>query len=305
MPSIINTNVSSVIAQYNLSLNQALQARSYERLTSGSKLNRAADDSVGVTIADKLGVQIRGYQRAIQNAQDGLSITDTAEGSLSVIVENLQRIRELSVQAANDTNGQPQRDSIGKEIRALSDEIERISQSSNFNGIQLLDGTTSNALLQIGLTSQTTDTLDISSAFTSARVDKGIVPAGIGLIDSTGGTTTFTSLNDFYNPATGTSNITSATLAQSFINDVDGAISKVTQQLGAIGAIASRLQGAIDNTQRAVENYSTSKSRITDTDVAEETANITRSQILQQASISLLGQINNFQASALQLYNKQ
>ncbi|MBY0450581.1 MAG: flagellin FliC [Cyanobacteria bacterium] len=305
MPSIINTNVSSVIAQYNLSLNQALQARSYERLTSGNKLNRAADDSVGVTIADKLGVQIRGYQRAIQNAQDGLSITDTAEGSLSVIVENLQRIRELSVQAANDTNGQPQRDSIGKEIRALSDEIERISQSSNFNGIQLLDGTTSNALLQIGLTSQTTDTLDISSAFTSARVDKGIVPAGIGLIDSTGGTTTFTSLNDFYNPGTGTSNITSATMAQNFINDVDGAISKVTQQLGAIGAIASRLQGAIDNTQRAVENYSTSKSRITDTDVAEETANITRSQILQQASISLLGQINNFQASALQLYSKQ
>ncbi len=302
MALVVNTNVTALIAHRQLTVNSSNVQRSMERLASGYRINRAADDAAGKTISENLIGQIRGNQQALRNAQDGVSILQITEGSLSVVLDNLQRMRELSVQAANDTNSQDQRDAIALEIRRRAEDIDRISQGAQFNGINLLDGSATGALLQVGANSNiATDTIDITAGLASSRIDGNAPINGIGVIDSGGGTT-FASLNDIFNLGTGTSPVlTTSASARGFLDDLDAAIGTVTDQLANIGSFQNQLESVIQNLQIAVENFQASNSRIKDLDIAAESSRLVQNQILQQASISVLAQANQIPQQTLQL----
>ena len=301
MTLVINTNVTSLIAQRRLSQNAENVQQSLTRLASGFRINRAADDAAGLTISENLIGQIRGSRKALQNSQDGISILQIAEGSLSVINRNLQRMRELTVQAANGTNSQQGRDAIALELRSLAENIDQISKATNFNGINLLDGSATNALLQIGPGSNlVTNTLDITTALTNAGIDSNTVPAGIGVID--GSAALFATLDDIYDFGLGTSpDLTSGDNARSMMNNLDTAIANVTSRLSIIGSLQNQLESITRNLQIAVENFSASNSRIRDLDIAEESAKLVQSQILEQASVSVLSQANSIPELTLQL----
>jgi flagellin len=285
MPLIVNTNVSSLISQRNLGNNTMNVQRSMERLSSGFRINHAGDDAAGLTISESLIGQIRGTQQAVRNANDGVSILQIAEGALTVIGDTLQRVRELTIQAANDTNSTTQRNAIEQEIQTRLNDLDRIAQATAFNGINLLDGSAAGALLQIGANSTlATNTLDITTALADAQT------AAIGIV---GGAATFANVAAI--------NITSSAVARNFLDDVDTAIGAVTAQRSTIGALQNQLESVDQNLQLAVENFSSSNSRIRDLDMAEESANFTQSQILQQASVSILSQANQFPKLTLQL----
>jgi len=305
MALVVNTNVTALIAHRQLMTNAGNVQRSMERLASGYRINRAADDAAGKTISENLTGQIRGNQKALQNAQDGVSILQIAEGSLSVVLDNLQRMRELTVQAANDTNSQAQRDAVALEIRRRAEDIDRIAQGSQFNGIYLLDGSAAGALLQVGANSNlATDTIDITAALASTRIDANAPFNGIGVIDSSGGTT-FASLTQIYDTATATSPVlTSGNAARSFLDDLDASIGAVTDQLANIGSFQNQLESVINNLQISVENFQASNSRIKDLDIASESSNLVKNQILQQSAISVLAQANQIPQLTLQLLQK-
>ncbi|MBK8190506.1 MAG: flagellin FliC [Vampirovibrionales bacterium] len=304
MALVINTNVTSLIAHRRLSMNASNVQKSLERLASGMRINRSSDDAAGLTISETLIGQIRGNQKALQNAQDGVSILQIAEGSLGVINNNLQRMRELAVQAANDTNSQSQRDSIAREVRTLAEDIERISQATEFNGIHLLDGSALNARLQIGPgTTLATNTIDISSALQNAGIDSNSVPPGIGVINSAAAL--FASLNDIFDPVAGTSpDLSSGANARTFIGSIQSAIDSVTSRMSIIGSLQNQLQSAIDNLQIGIENFSASNSRIRDLDIASESSTLVQNQILQQSAVSVLSQANSIPQLTLQLLQK-
>lgn len=287
MPLVVNTNIASLIAQRNLSINTTNLTKNLEKLSSGYRINRAADDAAGLTISETLRSQIRGIRAALQNAQDGISILQITEGTLSVVQDNLQRVRELTVQAANDTNSDTQRDAIESEIKARLLDNERIVQAAQFNGIKLLDGTASNAMLQIGPNSDISEnTLDISSALAAADVE------ALELLMSANNTG-WTSI--------GSIDFVDGTNARQFIADLDVAISNVSARRSLIGALQNQLDSAIQNLSLGAENFTASESRIRDLDLAAETANLTRNQILQQASASILSQANQAPSLVLRL----
>lgn len=302
MALVVNTNITSLIAHRQLEVNTTNVQRSMERLSSGLRINRAADDAAGKTISENLTGQIKGNQQALRNAQDGISILQIAEGSLSVVLENLQRMRELAVQAANDTTSQQERDAVALEMRRRAEDIERIAQGTQFNSINLLDGSAAGARLQVGANSNlATDTIDITAALGSSLIDAAAPDNGIGVINSGGGTT-FASLNDIFNLGTGTSPVlTTGAAARSFLDDLDAAINTVTDQLANIGSFQNQLESVVSNLQIAVENFSASNSRIKDLDVAAESSKLIQSQILQQSSVSILSQANTIPQQTLQL----
>lgn len=301
MALVVNTNVTSLTAHRRLGENATAVQRSLERLASGRRINRAADDAAGLTISENLIGQVRGMKKSLQNTQDGISILQIAEGALTVINDNLQRMRELTVQAANDTNSQAQRDAVARELRSRAEDIQRIADATQFNGIQLLDGSATNALLQIGADSNVvTNTVDITPALANAGIDINTVPPGIGVIDSGGAL--FTSLDDIFNPALGTSpDLTSGNNARTFLNNLDTAINNITTRLSTIGSLQNQLESVTTNLSVAIENFSASNSRIRDLDVAAESSILVRNQILQQASVSVLSQANNIPQLTLQL----
>ncbi|MBX2861718.1 MAG: flagellin [Vampirovibrio sp.] len=291
MALVVNTNVASLIAQRSLERNSTSVQQSMERLSSGFRINRAGDDVAGLAISENLIGEIQAGKKALQNAQDGLSILQVAEGGLTTITNNLQRMRELAVQAANDTNDQNQRNAIAREIRALADDIDRISLSTNFNGIQLLDGSVANARLQIGSSSPiVTDTLDISLGLVDSQTTSA---AGLLAANPFYDGVVFNNANDLYNPATDTTALTSTANAQQLMSNVENYLNQITSQRSTIGALQNQLDSIINNLSQAIENFSASNSRIRDLDVAEETAKLVRGQILQQASVSVLGQANS------------
>ncbi len=277
MAITVNTNVASLNAQRNLLGSQSLLNRSMQRLSSGMRINSAKDDAAGLGISDRMTAQIRGMNQAARNAQDGISLAQTAEGALQETTNMLQRMRELAVQSANDTNSADDRNSLDDEFQALALEIERIANATEFNGVSLLDGSATAALnFQVGANDTTDDviTLDIATADATAGT------LGVDALDISGGT---------------------AADATAAITAIDLAITAVDTIRGDLGAIQSRFESTISNLMNVSENLSASRSRIMDADIAMETSNMTKANILQQAGVSVLAQANQIPALALSL----
>lgn len=277
----INTNIASLIAQYNLGKNTTNMNKTSERLASGLKINHASDDAAGLSISETLKTQIRGIQRASENSQDGINLLQITEGSLNVIVENLQRIRELTVQAANDTNSSQERNAIKLEVQSRVEDIQRIKDSTIFNNITLLNGSVSSYILRIGPNSDNdTNTLDISPALKEVLVTFLSVDA------------TTTGLSTAYASGTG---------ARQFLNNLDEAIKQVISQRGTVGALQARLESTTTNLAISKENLLSAESRIRNVDIAEATAEYTKNQIILEASINVIAQTNNMPALAIEL----
>ncbi|MEI8389243.1 MAG: flagellin [bacterium] len=284
-----STNVASLIAQRNLANNSSNLTKSIERLSSGYRINRASDDAAGLAISENLRGQIRGNAQAINNIQDGINMLQIAEGSLSVVNENVQRIRELTVQAANDTNGSTERDAILSEINARLLDINRIAKSSKFNNITLLDGTASTKL-QVGANSgPSTNTIDIQ---------KGVL--GRATISSIG--VTAASPSGLSLSVTGASWAgTSGNGIRLYLDTLDAALKDISSRRSNIGAYQNRLESALNNLTVMNENIQAAESRIRDLNIAKETSTMTKYQILQQASASVLAQANQIPSIALKL----
>lgn len=281
MSLTINTNIASLIAQYNLSKNTSNLNKTSERLASGLKINHASDDAAGLSISETLKTQIRGIQRASENTQDGINLLQITEGSLSVIIDNLQRIRELTVQAANDTNSSIERNAIRLEVQSRVDDINRVKSSTIFNSIKLLDGSVSVYILRIGPNSDnSTNTLDISSALEN---------------------TLLTFLTTFATTAAISAAYASGTGARQFLLNIDDAMEEVISQRGTLGALQSRLESNAVNLDISKENLTSAESRIRSVDIAQITAEYTKNQIMQQASVNVMAQTNYMPTIAIEL----
>ena len=277
MPIIVNSNIASLNAQRNLNQSNSALASSLQKLSSGLRVNSAKDDAAGLAVSEGLTSQIRGNSQGIRNAYDGISVAQTAESALGPVGNNLQRIREISVQAANGSISDDNRSQLQKEVDQLTQEVSRIVQTTNFNGTKLLTGG-SGLTFQVG---------------SSGSTDNQVTTSGVELsgISAYSGSLT----------ATGTVNVSSSGAASAAIASMDAAIRTVTNTRATFGSIQNRFEAVIANTQAYVENLSASKSRIMDTDFASETASLTRNQILQQAGTAILGQANTVPQAALSL----
>jgi len=285
MSIVVNNNIASLIAQRNLSNNSSSLVKSIERLSSGYRINRASDDAAGLSISENLRGQIRGNKQAINNIQDGINLLQIAESSLSVINENIQRIRELAVQAANDTNSSVERGAILCEVNARLSDIDRIAKATKFNNISLLDGTQT-VTLQIGASAElSTNSISIGNSV--------LARATISCIG------TDVSANGIMLNATGAS--WSSNGIRLYMDVLDAALSDITTRRSNLGAYQNRLESALQNLTVMNENIQNAESRIRDLDVAQETANMTKYQILQQASASVLAQANALPQVALKL----
>jgi len=284
MALTINTNIASLNAQRRLGSSTASLRQSFEKLSSGLRIVRARDDAAGLAIADTLRADQRIASVAIRNANDGISLISIADGALSEIGNVLQRLGELAEQSANGTLSSSQRSALDQEFSALGSEITRIANTTSFNGLQLLSGTSS-VSLQVGFDSGTNS--QIAFKGTNGTLES------LGLAKAGSNTLTF-SLN-----AAGTAGGQSASL--SALDAVKLAISSLTASRGTLGAAESRLNVAINNLQVSRENFASAESQIRDVDVAEEAANLTRLNILQQAGASVLAQANQQPSLALAL----
>lgn len=269
----VNTNVTSINAQRNLSQVTDKLSGNFRRLSTGLRISTAADDAAGLAISERLRSQVRSLEQAKRNANDGISLVQTAEGALNEVSSILTRLRELAVQSANGSVSSQDKDTLDNEFQSLVSEINRIGQSTEFNGIKLLDGSSTSVSFQVGFGTQTgIDTLSVSLAATLSS-DLSLNSLDIG----SGGSYT------------------------SAIDAIDNAINSVSSLRGSLGAVQNRLGSTINNLAVQVENLSAAESRIRDVDVAYETAQLTRNSILQQASISMLAQANAQPQSALSL----
>jgi len=285
MSIVVNNNIASLIAQRNLSNNSSNLVKSIERLSSGYRINRASDDAAGLSISENLRGQIRGNKQAINNIQDGINLLQIAESSLSVINENIQRIRELCVQAANDTNSSVEKNAILCEVSARLSDIDRIAKATKFNNIKLLDGSQA-VVLQVGAGSElSTNTISIQNSVLARATVSSIGTAA--------------SVNGLTLTATG-STWTSQSI-RNYLDVLDAALTDITTRRSNLGAYQNRLESALGNLTVMTENIQNSESRVRDLDVAKETANMTKYQILQQASASVLAQANALPQIALKL----
>ena len=284
MALTINTNIASLNAQRRLGSSTSSLRQSFERLSSGLRIVRAKDDAAGLAIADTLRADQRIASVAIRNANDGVSLISIADGALNEIGNVLQRMAELSEQSANGTLSASQRSALDQEFSSLGSEITRISNVTTFNGLQLLSGS-ANVSLQVGFNSSA------NSQITFKGTNGTLESLGLA---SAGSSTLIFSLN-----AAGTT--AGQTAALSALDAVKTAISSLTASRGTLGAAESRLNVAINNLQVARENFASAESQIRDVDVAEEAANLTRLNILQQAGASVLAQANQQPSLALAL----
>ncbi|MBY0449708.1 MAG: flagellin FliC [Cyanobacteria bacterium] len=280
MPITINTNASSLNAQRHLSINGNNLSRSLERLSSGLRINRAGDDAAGLQISELFRAQIRGTSKAADNTQDGINLLNLADGAYQTITDNLQRVRELTVQAANDANATAQRTAIENEIDQLRNDVDRIASATSFNGVNLLGSSVpANFYIQVGANANNAlDRIDISSGLGNTST----TASGINLSAATG-------------------QFTDNSAIQSYITKVDTALSALLTKRATLGAFTNRLQSSLANVQISNENFSAAEARIRNVDVAAESANLTRNQILQQASASILTQANQIPQLALKL----
>ena len=285
MPQTINTNLNSLNAQRSLGSSQMSLATSMQRLSSGLRVNSAKDDAAGLAIAERMTTQVRGMNAAVRNANDGISMAQTAEGALGKVADSLQRMRELAVQSANATNSGSDKDSLDKEFGELAKEVQRVLGGVSFNGKHVLGSEAGPMTFQVGANTTSSDTIDVST--TDLTVDATVTAvagtdntgAARALIDST----------------------TNTVAVQGVINNIDSAINTVNSQRAAMGATQSRFDSVIANLQVSVENQTAARSRIMDTDFAAETANLSRSQILQQAGNAMVAQANALPQQVLKL----
>jgi len=277
MPLNINTNVSSLNAQRYLNSNSTQLSKSMEKLSSGYRINRAGDDAAGLALSEKLRSQIRGSQKAADNVQDGINVLNIADGALQSVTDYLQRMRELAVQAGNDTYNTAQRSSMKAEFDQLASGINQISDATQFNGVKLLDGSLSTMKLQIGANSASgVDTLDLGAQSVFATANSSALSLSGLKLDTNSD-------------------------ALATISALDTAISTVNTRRGSIGALSNRLETTATNLATNVENTSASESRIRNVDVASESAKMSQYQILQQAAAAMLTQANQAPQLALQL----
>ncbi|WMJ69125.1 flagellin [Stenotrophomonas sp. 24(2023)] len=383
MAQVINTNTMSLNAQRNLSTSGASLATTIQRLSSGSRINSAKDDAAGLAISERFGTQIRGTDVAIRNANDGISLAQVAEGSLTEIGNNLQRVRELSVQASNATNSDSDRKALQAEVTQLVSEIDRVAKQSEFNGTKLLDGSFSSQLFQVGanagqaiaidktvdaksaslgttkfaadvtgtaiaaatadgsvagltLNGVAIDKVEYKNGATGAEIAKSLTTAINAKIGETGvyasiggaakdqvvlssvkaekdlvigGTVAGSGLTAGTTTAAATAtssvvqslDVTSVKGAQQALEIVDKALGSINSTRADLGAIQNRFTSVVANLQTSTENLSASRSRIKDTDFAKETAELTRTQILQQAGTAMLAQANQVPQGVLSL----
>lgn len=266
----INNNIMAMNTHRQLGINNTAGAKSLEKLSSGYRINRAGDDAAGLSISEKMRSQIRGLKMASKNAQDGISLIQTAEGALNEAHAILQRMRELAVQSASDTNTDDDRAELQKEVTQLVDELDRIAENTEFNGMTLLDGSFSDKVIHIGANDGQTLTIAISSA---AAADLGV--------DSI--------------------SISTQTGADGAISTIDDAIVNLSEIRSDLGAVQNRLEYTIRNLDNAAENLQAAESRIRDVDMAQEMMEFTKNNILQQAATAMLAQANMLPQSVLQL----
>ncbi|MDN5364596.1 MAG: flagellin [Eubacteriales bacterium] len=266
----INNNVSALNAWRNLSITDTAMSKSLEKLSSGLRINRAADDAAGLAISEKMRAQIKGLNQAIRNAQDGISLIQTAEGALNETHSILQRLRELAVQAANDTLTNADRAQIQQEVNQLITEINRIASTTEFNTQKLLNGSFTNKVLHIGANSGQTLVVSINSMGANALGVSGL-------------------------------SMSTQSKAEAAITTISQAIDTVSTERAKLGAIQNRLEHTIANLGVAAENLTAAESRIRDVDMAREMAEFTRTQILMQAGTAMLAQANMKPQAVLKL----
>ena len=260
----INSNIAAMTAQRAMASVTQKLAGNYRRLSTGLRISTAADDAAGLAVSERLRAQIRSFQQAKRNASDGISLVQTGEGALNEVSNMLIRLRELAVQSANGTISSADRTTLDEEFQALVDEVDRIGRSTEFNGIKLLDGSTSSVTFQVGAGTDTT--INTLSANLSAVLATGL---GIDILE-----------------------LSSASAASAAMTAIDSAIDTVSRNRGSFGAMQNRLNYTINNLDVKVENLTAADSRIRDVDVAYETAQLARNSILQQASVAMLAQAN-------------
>jgi len=276
---IINHNMNALNAHRNMGINTTSAGKSMEKLSSGLRINRAGDDAAGLAISEKMRGQIRGLDQASRNSQDGISLIQTAEGALNETHSILQRMRELAVQASNDTNIQDDRAQIGKEIVELQNEINRIASQTQFNKKGLLTGSlasgTASVLLQVGANSNQTVGLTIATMTVSAL---GVQASNVVI-----------------------SSATSAASITGMIDTINDAIDSVSGERAKLGAMQNRLEHTIANVNTSSENLTAAESRVRDVDMAKEMMNFSKNNILQQAAQAMLAQANQQPQGVLQL----
>jgi len=275
---VINTNVMSLNAQRNLASNRAELSSAIERLSTGLRVNSARDDAAGLAIADRMNSQARGMNVAIRNANDGISLAQTAEGALGKVGDMLQRMRELAVQSSNASNTSADRTSLNSEFRQLAEEIDRTLTGTRFNGTVILGAGSGALAFQIGANNAATDriTVTTSNMATNASI-AAVTASGTVITGTTGGT------------------------AQGVISTLDDALSVINSERATYGAVQNRFDAVIANLQIGAENQLAARSRIMDADFAAETARLTRAQILQQAGTAMLAQANAAPQNVLSL----
>lgn len=277
MPQTINTNLSSLNAQRNLSSSQSSLQTSMQRLSSGLRVNSAKDDAAGLAIAERMNAQVRGMNVAIRNANDAISLAQTAEGAIGKIGDALQRMRELAVQAANGTNNAGDRGNLQTEFFELQNEVSRLVEGTQFNGTTLFDGTTAAFTFQIGAGTSLNDTITINGTDLTVNVRDAV---GAPTLDISGA---------------------DATGALAAIDAIDLAIDEVTTSRALYGAAQNRFETVVMNLQVSAENLTAARSRIMDADFAIETSNLSRAQILQQAGNAMVAQANALPQNVLKL----
>ncbi|SDS22975.1 flagellin domain-containing protein [Pseudomonas prosekii] len=281
MALTVNTNVTSLNVQKNLNRASDALSTSMQRLSSGLKINSAKDDAAGLQIATRMSSQIRGGTQAIQNANDGISVAQTAEGALQASTDILQRMRELAVKARNGTNGDKDQEATNSEFAQMSDELTRISASTNLNGKNLLDGSAGTVTLQVGANTGSANHIDL---VLSGKFDAVSLSVGSGTV-----------------ALTGASPSDAALAADNAITAIDAAIASINSTRASLGASQNRLTSTISNLQNINENTTAAQGRVQDTDFAAETANLTKQQTLQQASTAVLAQANQLPSAVLKL----
>ena len=278
MAQIINTNIMSLNAQRNLSATQSALATSVQRLSTGLRVNSAKDDAAGLAIAERMNTQVRGMNVAIRNANDAISLSQTAEGSLSKINDMGQRMRELAVQSANATNSDSDRQNLDAEYQALAEEIKRNLAGAAFNGTKLF-ATAAALTFQVGANAATTDQITINT-------------------ENLAGDAKFTAVIGNNNKPDGIATVTAASAA---LGKLDDMLATVNSKRAEFGATQNRFEAVIQTLQVSAENQTAARSRIMDADFASETAALTRAQVLQQAGTSMLSQANSLPNNVLSL----
>ena len=301
----IQTNVQALTAQRNLITSTDQNNQSMERLASGYRINKAADDAAGLAISEKLKADIRGLNAAKRNASDGVSLVQTAEGGLNEVGNILSRLRELAIQSSSDTIGNTERGFLNKEYTSLKDEIDRITNATEYNGTRLLVGNQDG--LDPSLVNRSNPyplEIQVGKDYFGSVDDKGQQnPVNVIRIDlqNLNTNTDVNGLNLGRSTEDGGTRVDSKESAQQSISTIDNAIQKVAEYRSYLGAIQSRLGSTINNLSVQTENFAAANSRIRDTDFADESAKLTQSNILKQAGVAVLSQANQSPQAALRL----